>query len=113
MELLSAKQVLGQSYETIVPENPPMPYYVAILLGKHRARRLGAPSTVPFRGSRMGRQLLSVSVELVGSGDPPLLLATAHLESTKDFAEEQKKQLLQSFQYLIGAVGQAPPRGLG
>ena len=47
-------------------------------------KRLGEPQTVPFPSSQMGRQLLSVTVQLVGANAGPLLLATAHLESTKD-----------------------------
>lgn len=82
--MLSSDKVLGSAYEVVVPQNPPLPYYVAILLDKKRLRRLGEPQTLPFSSSQMGRQLLAVTVELVGADAGPLLLATAHLESTKD-----------------------------
>ena len=84
LRLLSSDKVLGSAYEVVVPQNPPLPYYVAILLDKKRLRRLGEPQTLPFSSSQMGRQLLAVTVELVGVDAGPLLLATAHLESTKD-----------------------------
>lgn len=108
LELLSSKQVLGSSYEVVVPQNPPLPYYVAILLDKKRLRRLGEPQTLPFSSSQMGRQLLAVTVELVGADAGPLLLATAHLESTKDHATERKRQLLQSLRHLRHAVCKTP-----
>eukprot|EP00441_Pelagodinium_beii_P009024 CAMPEP_0197704532 /NCGR_PEP_ID=MMETSP1338-20131121/125986_1 /TAXON_ID=43686 ORGANISM="Pelagodinium beii, Strain RCC1491" /NCGR_SAMPLE_ID=MMETSP1338 /ASSEMBLY_ACC=CAM_ASM_000754 /LENGTH=412 /DNA_ID=CAMNT_0043288435 /DNA_START=66 /DNA_END=1304 /DNA_ORIENTATION=- len=115
LEILSADQVLGTAYDIIVPEDPPAPYFVAILLDKRRLRRIGKPMTTPFRGTQMGRQLLSVAVELMPSGSaPPLLLATAHLESTKDHGSERKRQLAQSLHFLQSSIGKvpagAPPR---
>lgn len=108
LELLSSDKVLGSAYEVVVPQNPPLPYYVAILLDKKRLRRLGEPQTLPFSSSQMGRQLLAVTVELVGADAGPLLLATAHLESTKDHATERKRQLLQSLRHLRQAVCKTP-----
>lgn len=108
LELLSSDKVLGSAYEVVVPQNPPLPYYVAILLDKKRLRRLGEPQTLPFSSSQMGRQLLAVTVELVGVDAGPLLLATAHLESTKDHATERKRQLLHSLRHLRQAVCKTP-----
>jgi len=109
LEILSADQVLGTAYDVIVPEDPQLPYFVAILLDKRRLRRLGKPLTTPFPGTQMGRQLLSVAVELLPSGcAPPLLIATAHLESTKDHGAERKRQLAQCLRFLQSAVGKVP-----
>lgn len=105
LQLLAAEQVLGSAYRIVVPQDPPMPYYVAILLDKKRVNQLGPPTTVAFPGTQMGRQLLVVAIELAGSR--PLLLATAHLESTKDQGPERKRQLAKSLRYLKGAVGKA------
>lgn len=101
LELLSAPQVLGGTYDVIVPKSPPMPYYVAILLDRRRAKRLeNGVTEITFPGSRMGRQLLAVNVEFPGFPGPPLLLSTAHLESTKDCAAERKRQLAQALRFL-------------
>ncbi|CAK0789787.1 unnamed protein product [Prorocentrum cordatum] len=98
LELLSSEKVLGGSYEVVVPKDPPM----FVVSG-----RLGPPTTVPFPSTRMGRQLLCVTLQLAG-GDSPLLLATAHLESTKDHAAERRRQMLQSLRHLRSQVGKPP-----
>ena len=82
--LLSSNKVLGSCYDVLVPKNPPLPYYVAILLDKKRLKCLGEPETVPFGSSQMGRQLLCVTAEAQDAPGKTLMLATAHLESTKD-----------------------------
>ena len=82
--LLSSNKVLGSCYDVLVPKNPPLPYYVAILLDKKRLKRLGEAETVPFTSSQMGRQLLCVTAEAQDAPGKTLMLATAHLESTKD-----------------------------
>lgn len=113
LELLCNKQVLGTAYEIVAPEEARMPYYVVIMLDRKRTRRLGPPATLTFPGSQMGRQLLSVAVELTGEGlpeTPPLVLATAHLESTRDAAAERKRQLAASLRRIATIVGQ-PPAG--
>jgi len=106
LELLAAKPVLGGVYDIVVPDNPPQPYYVAILLDRRRVRQLGKPITITFPTSQMGRQLLSVCVE--HAGHPPLVIATAHLESMKDHGAERKRQLTHSLRFLRGVVGQLP-----
>ncbi|OLQ15685.1 Tyrosyl-DNA phosphodiesterase 2 [Symbiodinium microadriaticum] len=112
LELLAAPQTLGTEYEILVPKDPPLPYYVAILLDRKRLVKLGEPVTVPFPSTQMGRQLLTIVVELKEKPKAgPLLLATAHLESTKDHAVERKRQLTQSLRYLQKAVGK-PPAGV-
>ena len=94
-----------------MPSNPPLPYYVAILVDRKRAKR-GTVETIPFPKSQMGRQLLAVRLEVTNAGPQvgPLLIATAHLESTKDHGVERKRQLLQALQYLKKSV---PPNGVG
>lgn len=82
--LLSSNKVLGSCYDVLVPKNPPLPYYVAILLDKKRLKCLGEAETVPFGSSQMGRQLLCVTAEAQDAPGKTLMLATAHLESTKD-----------------------------
>lgn len=103
LQLLSAEQVLGSAYDVVVPDDPPMPYYVAILLDKRRAKRRGDAITLPFPTTRMGRQLLTVIVSVDGH-TAPLLLATAHLESTKDNGLERKRQLAKCLRYCRNAV---------
>jgi len=105
LELLSAPQCLGKAYEVVVPENPQQPYYVAILLDRQRLKRLGRPLTVPFPTSQMGRQILAVTAEVCSTTGPPILLATAHLESTKDHAPERKRQLAQCLRFLQDMLG--------
>ena len=101
VELLSSDRVLGSTYEVVIPEDPPFPYHVAILLDKKRLRKRSAPRTLPFESSQMGRQVLCVRVGLSSHPEAgPIMLATAHLESTKKSAPERKRQLLQSLQYL-------------
>ena len=80
LELLASPKVLGSVYEALVPKDPPLPYYVAILVDRKRARH-GEPHTVAFPSTQMGRQLLAVTLQLPNL--PSLVLATAHLESTK------------------------------
>ena len=104
LELLSSNKVLGSCYDVLVPKNPPLPYYVAILLDKKRLKRLGEAETVPFTSSQMGRQLLCVTAEAQDAPGKTLMLATAHLESTKDHATERKRQLLQSLRHLRRVV---------
>eukprot|EP00439_Symbiodinium_sp_Y106_P038888 s2565_g4.t1 len=112
LELLAAPQILGTEYEILVPKNPPLPYYVAILLDRKRLVKLGETVTVSFPSTQMGRQLLTIAVELKEKPKAgALLLATAHLESTKDHAVERKRQLTQSLRYLQKAVGK-PPAGV-
>ncbi|CAK8994711.1 unnamed protein product [Durusdinium trenchii] len=108
LELLSSDKVLGAAYEVLVPKDPPLPYYVAMLVDKRV--KWGEVETVPFPKSQMGRQLLLVKVDVPASAGPagPLLLATAHLESTKDHAVERKRQLLQALRLLRKRV---PPKG--
>jgi len=107
LELLGAKQVLGSSYEVIAPEDPPLPYYVAILLDKERVRRIGDPVVMDFVGSQMGRQLLAVTVEPSSGGAPPMLLSTAQLETgeQQQFAAERSRQLVRSLRYLRKQLG--------
>ncbi|CAE7551941.1 tdp2 [Symbiodinium natans] len=110
LELLAAPQVLGTEYEVLVPRDPPVPYYVAMLLDRKQLTKLAEPVTVPFPSTQMGRQLLAVAVELKHKPKAgALLLATAHLESTKDHALERKKQLAHSLRYIQKAVGKPPP----
>jgi tyrosyl-DNA phosphodiesterase 2 len=103
LELLSAKQVLGDAYEFLTPENPRMPYYVAILIHKRLARKL-ASKEIEFPTSKMGRQLLAATIQFEGLKCPPLVVSTAHLESTKDHAAERKRQLARSMRFLREAV---------
>jgi len=104
LQLLSANQVLGSVYEVFVPDDPPLPYYVAILLDKRRTQRIGTTTTVPFPTTRMGRQLLTVTIS-VKDHAALLVLATAHLESTKDQGLERKRQLAQCLRYCKDALG--------
>ena len=108
LRLLSSDKVLGAAYEVLVPKDPPLAYYVAMLVDKRV--KWGEVETVPFPKSQMGRQLLLVKVDVPASAGPagPLLLATAHLESTKDHAVERKRQLLQALRLLRKRV---PPKG--
>lgn len=108
LELLSAPQVLGGTYEFLTPANPPQPYYVAILVDKKRAKKL-ANREVNFPTSKMGRQLLAVTLEFPGHPGPPLLVSTAHLESTKDQAPERKKQLTRCMKFLHEAIKMSGP----
>ena len=103
LQLLSAPEVLGNDYEFVVPEDPRMPYYVAILYDKRVAKMVGK-SEVAFPTTQMGRQLLSVTFEFLGCSAPPVVVCTAHLESTKDHTAERKKQLATSFRYLRQAL---------
>lgn len=114
LQLLDAKQVLGSAYDFLVPKDPPMPYYVAILLDKKRTQILTGPDTVDFPTTQMGRQLLSVTLVVDDIREKPLVLATAHLESTKDHAAERKRQLNRSMRFMCSslhfakALGRAP-----
>lgn len=99
LDLLSAPQVLGNVYDFVVPEDPPMPYYVAILFDKKLVKTVDK-TEVQFPTTRMGRQLLSVTFDVLGRNSLPLVVCTAHLESTKDFAAERKKQLAICFRHL-------------
>eukprot|EP00913_Durusdinium_trenchii_P014316 g13431.t1 len=63
LELLSSDKVLGAAYEVLVPKDPPLPYYVAMLVDKRV--KWGEVETVPFPKSQMGRQLLLVKVREV------------------------------------------------
>jgi len=103
LDLLKAPQVLGNAYEFVVPQDPPMPYYVAILYDKKLATMVDKKE-IPFPTSRMGRQLLSVTFHLRVQNAPPLTVCTAHLESTKEHAAERKKQLATCFRYLQKAM---------
>ena len=104
IKLLEAKQVLGGSYDFHMPRNPKMPYYVAILTDRRRVQLLQGPETIDFPWSQMGRQLLSVTVTADGRRDVPLILATAHLESTKDCGGERTRQLSHSLNYMRTAA---------
>ncbi|CAJ1362816.1 unnamed protein product [Effrenium voratum] len=107
LELLASPKVLGGTYEVVVPKDPPLPYYVAILLDKQRLRALEPPSTAAFPGTQMGRQLLSVAAKVLDAEAPPVVIATAHLESTKDHGVERKRQLLQCLRFLRSELGRA------
>jgi len=105
LDLLSAPQVLGATYDFLTPSNPEQPYYVAILLDKKRVKKLSVKE-IAFPTTRMGRQLLAATVEFPQHGGPPLVLSTAHLESTKGEASERKKQLGISMRFLQQASRQ-------
>ena len=76
-------KVLGSCYDGLVPKDA-KGYCVVILLDKKRWKCVGEPETVPFGNSKMGRQLLCVTAEAQDAPGKTLMLATAHLESTKD-----------------------------
>ena len=104
LKLLDAQPVLGGSYDILVPQNPPLPYYVAILLDKKRTQLLNGPDTLDFPTTQMGRQLLSAVVIVDDHRQSPLVLATAHLESTKDHAPERKRQLNRSLRFVRSSL---------
>ena len=111
LKLLDDHSVLGASYDILVPRNPPMPYYVAILLDKKRTKVLAGPDTVDFSSTQMGRQLLSVIAVVDGQLEQPFVFATAHLESTKDHGEERKRQLKRSLESMRSSVQTASALG--
>lgn len=81
-----------------VPDVPLMPYFCGILLQRGRI----SPATLtrlPFPTTKMGRELLTTHVTL--DGRHRLHLATAHLESQKDSAEERKRQLAIAVENLL------------
>jgi tyrosyl-DNA phosphodiesterase 2 len=54
---------------------------------------IGAPRTIDFPSSKMGRSALSVRLSLKSKPQNPVECITAHLESLRESSSERKKQL--------------------
>ncbi|XP_013407946.1 tyrosyl-DNA phosphodiesterase 2-like [Lingula anatina] len=89
----------GPSYERFQAASDA--YYTAMLLKKQTVK-CTETKVVPFYTSRMGRALQSAQAEVKGI---PMTLITSHLESTKDHAEERKRQLTAAFRAVNEAEG--------
>ncbi|PAA79395.1 hypothetical protein BOX15_Mlig014531g3, partial [Macrostomum lignano] len=85
------RRLLRDRYEFVDGRaHPDDRYFTATLLRRGRLQLL-SPSLHRFEGSRMDRTLLAVRVK--SANGPEVLLLNTHLESTKDFAAERKRQL--------------------
>lgn len=69
-------------------------YFTAIMLKNGQVTFKGK-EIQPFENTVMMRNLLSVQCQIKGK---PFSVMTSHLESTKDFGEERKRQLKQCFE---------------
>eukprot|EP00397_Hematodinium_sp_SG-2012_P040142 GEMP01043936.1.p1 GENE.GEMP01043936.1~~GEMP01043936.1.p1 ORF type:complete len:359 (+),score=81.22 GEMP01043936.1:48-1079(+) len=94
------QRILGPLYHIVVPPNPTVPYFCIMLLQKERVK-VTSPVTISRFETSMGRELLSVNVNIDGNS---VYLSTAHLESTKNFAAERRKQ----FEIAINKLANAP-----
>ena len=82
------KRKLGKQYQFFYDKQPPMGYFVVILLEK-TIKQIGDLKIVNYPKSCMGRQFISVDCSYQGH---TLTVGTTHLESTKNYGEERKSQ---------------------
>ena len=96
------QQKLKTKYHFFVPSNPPVHYFVAVLVKKDASGGLvpGSHTSHSFPGSRMGRQLLEVPLSFRGVD---YIFLTSHLESLKDSSAERKAQLKAAFEVMVKA----------
>ena len=75
--------------------NPELPYFHAVLVARKKTIQVGDSLKISkFPQSQMLRHLLHQEVVIA---DQPIHLFTSHLESTKNYAGERKRQLTQVF----------------
>ena len=93
-------QKLGHVYSLFVHPAPPLHYYPMILIN-HKCGDIsvsGMLNVMEFSGSIMGRHLLDMNVSFHGVS---LQIMTTHLESTKNYAAERKRQLEFCFEEVV------------
>ncbi|GFO05870.1 tyrosyl-DNA phosphodiesterase 2-like [Plakobranchus ocellatus] len=76
-------------------------YFTAMLLRKDSVT-LERVRVMDYPGSSMSRDLMEVQAQVKGI---PMVLLTSHLESTKDYAAERRRQLKTAFDQML----EAPP----
>eukprot|EP00929_Paragymnodinium_shiwhaense_P072515 TRINITY_DN36800_c0_g1_i1.p1 TRINITY_DN36800_c0_g1~~TRINITY_DN36800_c0_g1_i1.p1 ORF type:complete len:480 (-),score=110.90 TRINITY_DN36800_c0_g1_i1:87-1442(-) len=94
------RAALGGRYEVVLPKPRDCPYYVAVLVSRLQVREVSAVKTVPFQGSRMGRQVLVLDAALRDGRQAALL--TSHLESTKECSKERQAQFQKALEIAQG-----------
>jgi len=92
------RSVLANQYDFYI-DSQWESYYCGILIKKRsQIKTISGLNITPFKGSRMGRKLLWVMVNIFGID---IKLMTSHLESTKQGSEERKIQLSMAFAEML------------
>ena len=88
---------LSTTYNCYSSPNPPAHYYPVLLVQEGTVEIAGSLKCFNFPHSTMGRHLLQLPVKFSGV---EIQLMTSHLESTKDYASERKRQLKKAFEIM-------------
>lgn len=88
---------LSTTYNCYSSPNPPAHYYPVLLVQEGTVEIAGSLKCFNFPHSTMGRHLLQLPVKFSGV---EIQLMTSHLESTKDYASERKRQLKKTFEIM-------------
>jgi len=111
-EVVAASQTILEgllSHHYVLLFAPQVHYYVGVGLRRERCH-LEQHQVRPFASSQMGRALLCVSARVA---DVPMLLMSAHLESTRDGQTERRRQLQAGFGLMEAAAADGRSALLG